>query len=92
MCSADRHVTEPAQVTKSDLAEGIDLVAANAVVGWRRLLGGLGLDGCVEDSERSRSGLQCQFQKRNPDGLRPRGRNPPRMSPGNMLRLFQPLM
>src|SRR2546427_2626718 len=37
---SDRNVSQSAEVAKGYLAEGVDFVAANAVVGSRRLLGG----------------------------------------------------
>jgi hypothetical protein len=48
---ADGDVAQPAEVAERDLAERVDLVATDAVVGTRRLQSGLGLDECIEDGE-----------------------------------------
>jgi hypothetical protein len=48
---ADRDVTKPAQVTKGELAEAIDLVAADAMVERSWLEGRPCLKAAVEDGE-----------------------------------------
>ena len=51
MGTSDRNVVELAKVTEGDLAAGVNLVVANAMVDGRRQLCGPGLDECVEDSQ-----------------------------------------
>jgi len=51
MRGADRDVAQPAEVAQSHMAEGVDFVAANAVVGSRGLLGWSGLDERDENGE-----------------------------------------
>ena len=45
---ADGDVAQSAEVAERDLAERVDLVATDAMVGGRRLQSGLGLDDCIE--------------------------------------------
>ena len=45
-------MAEPAEVTQSDLAEGVDSVSAHAVVDRRRRSSGLGFDESSEDRDR----------------------------------------
>lgn len=45
---SDRDVAEPAEVAEGELAAGVDLVAADAVVDGRWRLSGSGLDAGVE--------------------------------------------
>ena len=52
MGSADRNVSEPAQVAEGQLAEAVDLVVADAVVDWRWAGRRLGLERCIEDRDR----------------------------------------
>jgi len=50
---ADGDMTKPAQVTQGDLAEGVDFVAADAMVEGCGSLSGFGLEASIEDSDRS---------------------------------------
>src|SRR5258708_1167834 len=58
MGCSDRNVVQLAEIAEGDLAAGVNLVAANAVVGGSGLLCGPGLDECVEDSKR-RLPVEC---------------------------------
>src|SRR5262252_4069873 len=52
MSSADRDVSELAQVAKGQLAEAVDFVVADAVIDWCWAGRRLGFEPCVEDRDR----------------------------------------